>query len=168
MKVQDLNPQPQQQGNRQCITNVAEDLPLYHCSPPTCTLLSLIPPSCMVAPNRDLENIHFLSSAFTTSTAQMHPLPSAMEIDINNVNNYDNIRGRSHSLSNISSRSVFVILKASSRPYHEKMVINNNLFNKEFVEPVGSFQLSYNSDGQERNCVSIVTDPFSLKGPNMF
>ena len=123
------------------------------------SLLSLIPPSCMVVPNRDLGNIHFLSQAFTTSTTQMHPLSSAMEIDIDNVNNYDDVRRKSHSLSNVSSRSVSIILKASSRPYHEKMVINNDFPNEEFVKPIDSSQLSYHGNGQRRNCVSMVTDP---------
>ena len=113
----------------------------------------------MVVPNRDLGNIHFLSQAFTTSTTQMHPLSSAMEIDIDNVNNYDDVRRKSHSLSNVSSRSVSIILKASSRPYHEKMVINNDFPNEEFVKPIDSSQLSYHGNGQRRNCVSMVTDP---------
>jgi len=61
-----------------------------------------------------------------------------MEMDINNIDNYDDVRERSHSLSNISFRSMSIILKASSRLYHEKMVINNNLLDEKFVEPVNS------------------------------
>jgi len=95
----------------------------------------------------------------------MHPLSSAMKIDINNVDNYDNIRRRSHSLSNISSRSVSVILKSSSRPYYKKIVINNNLPDKEFVKPVDSSQLSYNGNGQERNYISMITDSVSSQEP---
>ena len=68
----------------------------------------------------------------------MHSLPSTIEMDINNIDNYDDVRGRSHSLSNISFRSMSIILKASSRLYHEKMVINNNLLDEKFVEPVNS------------------------------
>ena len=68
----------------------------------------------------------------------MHSLPSTMEMDINNIDNYDDVRERSHSLSNISFRSMSIILKASSRLYHEKMVINNNLLDEKFVEPVNS------------------------------
>jgi len=70
-----------------------------------------------------------------------------MEIDIDNVNNYDDVRRKSHSLSNVSSRSVSIILKASSRPYHEKIVINNDLPNEEFVKPIDSSQLSYHGNG---------------------
>ena len=68
----------------------------------------------------------------------MHSLPSTMEMDINNIDNYDDVRERSHSLSNILFRSMSIILKASSRLYHEKMVINNNLLDEKFVEPVNS------------------------------
>ena len=64
----------------------------------------------------------------------MYPLPSAMNMDIDNVNNYNNIRGRSHFLSNVLSRSTSVISKASSILYYKKMVINNDLPNEEFVE----------------------------------
>ena len=38
------------------------------------------------------------------------------------------------------------------------MVINNDLSNEEFMEPVDSSQLSYNSNDQERNHISMVTN----------
>ena len=38
------------------------------------------------------------------------------------------------------------------------MVINNDLSNEEFMEPVDSSQLSYNSNDQERNDISMVTN----------
>jgi len=81
-----------------------------------------------------------------------------MEMDIDNFDNYNDVRGRYHSLSNVSSRSTSVISKASSIPYHKKMVINNDLPNEEFMEPVDSSQLSYNSNDQERNHISMVTN----------
>ena len=119
----------------------------------------------MVVPNRDLGNIHFLSSAFTTTSTQTstqtnpNPLPSALEMDINSVDNYDDVRGRTHSPSNVSTRSVSVVSQASSLPYHERMVINNNLPDEDIVEPIDNSQLSYSGDGQGRNCVSVATDP---------
>ena len=65
-------------------------------------------------------------------------------------------------LSNISSRSVFLVSRASSRLYHEKMMINNNLPDKKIVKPINRSQLSYSGDSQRRNCVSIVTNPILL------
>jgi len=100
----------------------------------------------MVAPNRDLGNKQFSPSAFTSSASQMAHLPadSAMDIDKDNkVDNYDDVRGRSPSSSNVSSRSASVVSKASSIPYHERMVINNDAPDEEFREPIDSSQLSY-------------------------
>jgi len=81
-----------------------------------------------------------------------------MEMDIDNVDNFDDIREISHSLSNVLSKSVFIVSKASLIPYHERMTINNDLPNQEHIEPINSSQLSYSGNGQERNHSSIVTD----------
>jgi len=86
-------------------------------------------------------------------------------MDIDNVDNFDDVRRRSHSLNNISSRSVSLVSRASSRLYHEKIIINNNLPNEEIVEFIDRSQLSYSGDGQERNCVSMATDLIPLQGP---
>ena len=85
----------------------------------------------MVAPNRDLENIYFVSSAFTTSTLQMPSFSSAMEIDIDNFDNFDDIRGRSHFLSNALSRSMSIVFRVFLILYHERITINNDLSNQE-------------------------------------
>ena len=119
----------------------------------------------MVASNRDLENIGFISSAFITSTTYIHSLPFAMKIDINSVNNYNDVRERSHSFSNVSSRSASLVSRASSRPYYEKMIINNDLPDKEIVKPIDRSQLSYSGNCQERSCISMMTDPISLQEP---
>jgi len=50
-----------------------------------------------------------------------------MEIDINNINNFDDIRKRSHFLSNISFQSVFLVSRVSLKPYYERIMINNDL-----------------------------------------
>jgi len=56
-------------------------------------------------------------------------LPSSvvMDIDNHNVNNYDDVRERKSSLSNVSSKSAFVFSSTSSISYYKRMVINNKL-----------------------------------------
>lgn len=112
----------------------------------------------MIVPNRDLGNKQFLSSAFTSSTVQMAPLPLVVMMNINKINNFDNVRGRSSSSSKVSSKSTFVSSHASSIPYYERMIINNNLSDEEFKEPIDSSQLSYKDDSQESYHISIATD----------
>ena len=115
-------------------------------------------------PNRDLENKQFLSLAFISSTVQINPLPSVMEMDINKVDNCDDIR-RSPSSNKVSSRSISISSSISSIPYHERIVINNDLTDKEFKKPVDSSQLSYKSDSQGKSCVSMATDPTLSQKP---
>ena len=65
----------------------------------------------MVAPNRVLGNIQFSPSTFIPTTSQIKHLPAGLVIDINitkKVNNFDSVRRRSLSSSNISSRSILV------------------------------------------------------------
>ena len=78
-----------------------------------------------------------------SSTTQINSLSSAMEMDINNVNDFDNIRGRINFFSKVSSRSISVFSNASSISYHERMVINNNLPDKELKKLINSSQLLY-------------------------
>ena len=94
----------------------------------------------MVAPNRDLGNKQFLSSAFTFSTIQMASLPSIVVIDVNKVNNFDNVRRRSSSSSKVSFRSISIFSNVSSILHYERMTINNNLPDEEFKEPVDVLQ----------------------------
>ena len=72
-----------------------------------------------------------------------------MEMNINNVDNFDDVRGRSHFLSNTSSKSVSIVFRASLIPYYERMTINNDLSDQEQVELIDSSQLSYSGNGQE-------------------
>ena len=118
--------------------------------------LSLIPLSCIVAPNRDIRNIHFLSSAFTSFSAQMANLPSNLVMDINNcnVNNYDDVRKRPFSSSKVSSKSASVSSSASSIPYPKRMVINNDLPNDNNKEPIDSSQLPYKDNSQKGDHIS--------------
>ena len=124
----------------------------------TASLLSLIPPSCMVVPNRDLGNKQFSSSAFTYSTAQMAWLPADSVIDVDDIDFSANFRGRSHSSSRATTRSTLLISSASSILYHEKMEINNDLPDDDFKKSVDSSQLSYKDKSQQENCVSKMTD----------
>ena len=75
------------------------------------TLLSLIPPSCMVAPKRDLGNIHFSTSAFTFTTTYMAFIPASK---VMNIDNYDNIRERTSSSNKASSKSTLIFSNTSS------------------------------------------------------
>jgi len=97
----------------------------------------------------------------------MNSLPSTLEMDIDSINNYNDVRKKTYFLSNISTRSVSIVSQASFLPYYERMLINNNLSDKEIMEPIDSSQLSYSSNGQERNCNSMVTDSVFPKSPNM-
>ena len=60
--------------------------------------------------------------------------PSAIEMDINKVNNFNDIRKRSYSLSNASSKSMSIVSRVFLILYHERMTINNDLPDQEHVE----------------------------------
>jgi len=119
----------------------------------TTFLLSLIPPSCIIAPNRDIRNINLHSSAFTNSSVQMVFFSPGVVMDINkhSVDNYDDMRERKSSPSNVSSRSALVVSGISSIVYHNRMIINNDLPKQEQVEPIDNFQLLYSSKCQRNN-----------------
>ena len=74
-------------------------------------------------------------------------------IDINNLND---IRGRTHSSSKVSSRST------SSQPYYKRIVINNNLIDENSRKPVDRSQLSYKDNNEERNLISKATNYKSM------
>jgi len=61
------------------------------------------------------------------------PAYKVMDIDSNN-----DIKERTTSPENLSSRSYSVSSIASSVLYHKRMEINNNLLNKETIEPINS------------------------------
>jgi len=112
----------------------------------------------MVVPNRDFENKQFSPSAFIFFTSQIAHLLANLAMDINKnnkVNNYDDVRGRSPSSSNISSKSVSVVLKTFSISYHKRIVINNNVPDEEFRKPIDSFQLSYKDKSQANSHINM-------------
>ena len=79
------------------------------------------------------------------------------------IDNYNDVRGRKSSPSKASSRSALISSSVSSQPYHERMVLNNDLPDKEVVKPVNSSQLSYKDKSEERNTVSKATDHESTR-----
>ena len=102
-----------------------------------CTLLSLVPPSCMVVPIRDLENKFFLSSSTIMYSQQPLNLPTVLPsmytgIDILSgkiPDNYDEIQDRTVSPQPHSFRISSMFLTKSLVNYHERMECNNNLNN---------------------------------------
>jgi len=85
-------------------------------------LLSLLPPSCIVAPIRELVNTLFLISTKAFSTSSMTHDPSYIDIDID----IDTSRGRSTSSNNKSSREFSMHSNTSSVPYFKRMEIQSD------------------------------------------
>ena len=77
-------------------------------------LLSLVPPSCIVAPNRELPNTLFPTSSNTLITPIAH-YNNSMNIEV------DTLRGRSVSSSVNVSRKTLAHSSVSSIPYVERM-----------------------------------------------
>ena len=102
------------------------------------SLLFLLPPSCMVAPIREIANKFTFQMSFSTtisSTNQQIFLPSInisnnMEMDhstgTNPVNNVD-ARGRSPQGHKNLSRDSSMSSTVSSTIYHERMEMNNGM-----------------------------------------
>ena len=98
-------------------------------------LLSLIPPSCMVVPIRDLGN-KFVFFSLNMHSQQSFQLPTVFlskYTGMDNIftetapDNYDEVRGRTL-LSNIQvSRNSLVSFTKSSVVYHERMKCNNTI-----------------------------------------
>ena len=122
-------------------------------------LLSLIPPSCIVASSSELVNIHTSTSTFNSKLSQMDRTSANVAIDIDS----NIIRRRSNFSGSISSKSALISSKASSMLYHKKMEINNSLPNKEFVNFIDNSQLSYKDNDGAGNLVRKVTDTNSIR-----
>ena len=94
----------------------------------------------MVVSIEELANKYFSTETFNSIPIQMAKAPAYETIDINSN---DDVKERTTSLENSSFRSYSVSSMASSVPYHKRMEINNNLLDKEAIEPINSSQLSY-------------------------
>jgi len=121
--------------------------------------LSLLPPSCIVVPIRELANKHLFTSAISITPLSMTQIPSNMKMDID----YDSIKKRSALLSknslrifSISSSTLFVL-------YYQYMEINNDLPDIESQEPIDSSQLSYKENVEVGSSVSKTADNLSPK-----
>ena len=113
----------------------------------------------MVVPKRDSGNIHFSTSAITSTMTQMAFIPASEAMDIDSyIDNYDNIRGRTSSPSKAGSRSASMSSSILLEPYCEKMEHYNDLPDEDFRELVNSSQLFYNDNSKEGNQVSKATD----------
>jgi len=66
------------------------------------SLLSLLPPSCIVVPVREIVNKHFLFSSTITSNPTMAQIPSNIDIDVN----IDNIANINKAFKNIKSEVI--------------------------------------------------------------
>ena len=112
-------------------------------------LLSLIPPSYIVAPNRELANKPFFNSSTSSFSSQTNNLPtvdlfSNTWMDIlkgRSPNNYNEVRGKNHSCSLHSSRDNSMISMTSSKLYHQRMEENNGMDIDDIINT--SFELSY-------------------------
>ena len=119
-------------------------------------LLSLLPPSCIVAPIGELANKYF----FTTSISSTNMIPTQASIlptvsSLNNTgmdlfagpypDNYDEVRGRSLSTNECTSRDFSMSSMKSSVAHHDRIEYNNTMvINKEMVDI--SPALSYKTD----------------------
>jgi len=105
---------------------------LYFVVFPT-TLLSLVPPSCMVAPIRDLGNkyVFFSSNMHSLQSFQLPTVFSSNHTGIDQFfagsspDNYNEVRGRTISPSVQVSRDLLVFSTKSSVAYYERMEHNN-------------------------------------------
>jgi len=102
------------------------------------TLLSLLPPSCMVAPIRELGNI--TSDTFTLC-ATMNKMASEKDVVIegdsfdlffnNACDNYDEVHGHSLTHSAHSPRTLSMSLSECEESYAERMERQNDMMNKD-------------------------------------
>ena len=100
----------------------------------TTSLLSLVPPSCMVVPVRDLGN-KFTSFSSNTIPLQIFELLTVSHSNNTGMDffagsspdNYDEMRGRSSLTKGNISRDSSMYSSKSSIAYHEKMELNNTM-----------------------------------------
>ena len=139
-------------------------------------LLSLVPPSCMVAPIRDLRNKFFLSSSTIMHSQQPLNLPTVlpstytgMDILLGKIpDNYDEVRGRMVSPQPHSPRASSMSSTKSSVNYHERMEhnkLNNDIIMNDDSEGPG---VSYETVQEQAIHVSMMADVMGHFGHEQF
>ena len=131
-------------------------------------LLSLLPPSCMVAPIRDQGNITHSSTTMSFNSLKLTP-GQDINMDTNPIeamfdldNNLDEVRGRSLDLSIHRPRSPSPSLSSSEceEEYHIRVKRESDRMDKD--EPVNSssnFSLEYATQEGQNYQVSKAADP---------
>ena len=128
------------------------------------SFLSLVPPSCMVVPVRDLGN-KFSSTTSNTSSSSLFKLLTVSfsnytEMDIfpgTAPDNYDEVRGRPLSTNTNISRDSSMSFARSSVAYHEKIERNNDMvIDNDFND--SSLALSYENEQERAIYVSKAAD----------
>ena len=129
------------------------------------SLLSLLPPSCMVAPTRELANITLSSTAMANISNNLtpnqdidmvvNPLDNLFDIG----NNFDEVRSCSLALSVHKPRSPSISLSECSEEYHIHVKRESNRMNEDKpVTSIGSIQIEYASQVGQNGQVSKTTD----------
>ena len=125
------------------------------------SLLSLVPPSCMVAPNREFVNINFITNNSTMS----HSMDSnTVSEDIN----MDLLRSRSNLSSPNLSRESSSHLDLSSVPYVRMEIQNNDPFWADQVDSPQDFQLLYTTPKEGESNIQKKADiPGNMPSPHV-
>ena len=120
------------------------------------SLLSLLPPSCIVVPIRELVNTLFSTTTTAMEPSQIAELLSNIDINIKT----DIVRGKSTSSSKNNFIKSSILSQASLMAYHERIEIMNNLLNEDIQDSIDSSQLSHtwnNRDVKKDKLVTIKT-----------
>ena len=120
-------------------------------------LLSLLPPSCIVASMKEVANKQFSLFSAISHYSTMSQVPSNMEMDV--VSN-SIVWERSNLFSKASSRSPLVFSSTSSVFYYECIEVDNNKPEEDIRKPIDSSQLSYKNATNKGKSVSRVTNTF--------
>ena len=119
------------------------------------SLLSLLPPSCIIVPVREVVDKHCSFSSTFSTNSTMTSYPSNVKMcDIDN----SKFREYSAIFSKYSLREFLILLNTSSIPYYRKIEINNELPKEDSTNPVNSSQLSYMKIEKVGNLVSLATN----------
>ena len=133
------------------------------------SLLSLVPSSCMIVPVRDLGNKFFSSSSNMHSqqvfNSQVLELPTVFHSNNAGINifagfapdNYNEVRDRTLSTKEQTSRNSSISLTKLSIAYYERMECNNAM-NVDINMDNNSLALSYETSQKKAIWVSKVAD----------